>query len=101
MDMTLPLRVQVTRLCWSVIQNTSGLMAIVECKSCSTKRVVGFMPTTTCGLLLLPGFGVAAASGSFTVSYFQEIHVVGRIISGLVAVILGFLLGVIAVHYIP
>ena len=53
-------------------------MAIVECKGCGTRRVVGFMPTTTCGLLLLPGFGVAAASGFTGVDYFQEVHAIGR-----------------------
>ena len=60
-------------------------MAIVEGKGCGTRRVVGFMPTNPCGLLLLPGFGVAAASGFAGFDYFQEVHVVGRIISGLVA----------------
>ena len=86
---------------WSVNQNTSGVMALVKCKGCGTRRVVGFMPTTTCGLLLLPGFGVAVAFGFAGFGYFQEVYVVGRIIIGLVAAILGFLLWVIAVHYIP
>ena len=75
-------------------------MAIVRCKVCSTKQVVGFMPTTTCGLLLMPGFGVAVAAGFAGFGYFQEIHVVGRLIIGPVAAILGFLLWIVAVHYI-
>ena len=76
-------------------------MAIVECKGCGTRRVVGFMPTTTCGLLLLPGFGVAVASAAAGFDYFQEVHVAGRIFIGLLAAILGFILSVVAVHYIP
>lgn len=59
------------------------------------------MPTTTCGLLVLPGFGVAVASGLAAFDYFQEIMVVGRVIIGLLAAILGIILWVIAVHYIP
>ena len=76
-------------------------MAVVKCNGCGIKRVVGFMPTTTCGLLLIPGFGVAAASGFAGFDYFQEVHVVGRIFIALLAAMLGFLLCVIATHYIP
>ena len=76
-------------------------MAVVKCKGCGNRRVVGFMPTTTYGLLVLPGFGVAVASGFIGFDYFQSVHVVGRMISGLVAAILGFVLWVIAGHYIP
>ena len=59
------------------------------------------MPTTTCGMLLMPGFGVAAASGIASFDYFQEVHVVGRMVIGLVAAVLGFILTLFAVHYIP
>ena len=84
-----------------MIQNTGGVMALVQCKGCGIKRVVGFMPTTTCGLLLLPGFGVAVASGLAGFDYFHEVHVAGRMIIGPIAAILGFLSWVAAVHYIP
>ena len=76
-------------------------MAVVKCKGCGNRRVVGFMPTTTCGLLLMPGFGVAAAAGLAGFGYFQEFHVLGSKIIGLLAAILGFLFWAAAVHYIP
>lgn len=76
-------------------------MALVQCKGCGIKRAVGFMPTTTCGLLLLPVFGVAVVSGLAGFDYFREVHIAGRLIIGLLAAILGCLISAVAVHYIP
>jgi hypothetical protein len=49
----------------------------------------------------MPGFGVAVISGLAGFDYFGEVHIAGRMIIGLLAAIMGFLLWVVAVHYIP
>ena len=76
-------------------------MALVKCKNCGYQGRVGFMPTTSCALLLLPGILIAVPMEIRTFAFFKNGHPFLTIAAAIVCAAVGFLIGVVAVHYIP
>ena len=75
---------------------------MVRCKNCGLKSQVSFMPTTSCGMLLIPGVVAAIVAGFHT---FTTIHEKYTAIVGLLAAALaafaGFIVCMFAIHYVP
>jgi hypothetical protein len=76
-------------------------MALVKCKYCGYKGSVGFMPTSTCGMLLIPGFVVAVFISFHAFRILKNYHVVFSIVAAVVAAVAAFIICVLAIHYIP
>ena len=76
-------------------------MALIKCLACGEKLSVGWMPTTTCGVLLIIPVGVA---GGITIAATEVMWSHWGWVSLVLAVPLFLLLvvaGVLALHYIP
>lgn len=68
-------------------------MALMKCRGCQSKFAVGFMPTATCGLLIIPAF-VITLMASFVIWRFVTWW-------ALVLSIPAFFLALLGVHFIP
>lgn len=77
-------------------------MALVKCKNCNFKTAIGFMPTTTFGLFLIPGmvFGFFLST-TVLAGILKTYHLFYKILLGIVLFTAGSIAGLLAILYIP
>jgi uncharacterized protein (DUF983 family) len=76
-------------------------MAIVKCNNCGHKASVGFMPTTTCGMLLILPMGAAVAGAIIaTETAWPSWGWLSLLVPAPVFAAI-FLVAACAVHYLP
>jgi len=77
-------------------------MALVKCKNCGFKTAVGFMPTTTCGILLAPAMVFGFFLSTFVLTgILKTYHLFYKILLGSILFITASFVGILACEYIP
>jgi hypothetical protein len=81
--------------------NAVETMAIIKCKQCSFETGFGCMPTATCGLLMIPAFAVGGFLGILVGKSLWSFSIIVAIGTGILSAIIGFVIVIFAIHYIP